>query len=133
MISTKRATANGKNFLNILFRNAEHGRSHLAGRESVVGRRLDMNEKHYLTIFVGLLIFICHFLFTVFGDRGLVDLSNKRAVRDLLRIENRRVYYQNLQLRRIIIRLRDDDDYIEWVARAELKMVRKGEIILVKP
>ncbi len=92
-----------------------------------------MNEKHYLIISLCLIVFVGISLFAIFGDKGFVDLAREKAFRDRIVADNQRIKKQNLQLKRLIKRLRDDDEYIEWIARTELKMVRRDEIILVKP
>ncbi len=92
-----------------------------------------MSERHCLVIAVGLIAFLGISLFAIFGDKGYVELAHRKAVRDRILIENQRIEKQNLHLRRLIKRLRDDDRYIEWVARTELNMVRRDEIILMKP
>lgn len=89
-----------------------------------------MNTK--LTVFFSLaiLVLFAMLLFIVFSDRGLADLYHLKSERDRLLIENERLTRANLELARTIERLNNDPAYIESVARKELGMIRKEEIIL---
>jgi len=69
-------------------------------------------------------------LFIMFSDNGLSDLFRLRGERDRLVQENIRLKRENLTLYRTIDRLKNDPAYIESIARRELGMIRKGEVIL---
>jgi cell division protein FtsB len=69
-------------------------------------------------------------LFIMFSDNGLSDLFKFRSERDRLIQENMRLKRENLTLYRTIDRLKNDPAYIESIARRELGMIRKGEVIL---
>jgi cell division protein FtsB len=84
----------------------------------------------------GILFFCCvvclfaMLFYIIFSDRGLVDLFSLKSERDRLMQENERLKQENLSLFRTIERLRTDPDYIESVARKELGMIKKDEVIL---
>lgn len=68
-------------------------------------------------------------LLITFGNRGLVDnyLMGKRL--NQLSTDNNRLAEQNRELEKKIILLRSDPAYIESIARNELGMVRKGDVV----
>jgi cell division protein FtsB len=69
-------------------------------------------------------------LYITFSDRGLADLFHLKSERNRLIQENERLKQENLSLFRTIERLRSDPDYIESIARKELGMIKKDEVIL---
>ena len=69
-------------------------------------------------------------LVIVFGDRGLVEVGRLKGERDSLLRDNRDLKQQNLSLRREIDRLKTDPAYIEHVARQELGMIGRDEVIV---
>lgn len=69
-------------------------------------------------------------LFSLFGDRGLSDFFVLKSERDRLQHENIQLKQENDTLYRTIERLRNDPQYIESVARKELGMIKKDEVIL---
>ena len=69
-------------------------------------------------------------LFIMFSDSGLADLFKKKSEMDRLLQENARLKQENLILYRTIERLKNDPEYIESIARKELGMIRKDEVIL---
>jgi len=69
-------------------------------------------------------------LVIVFGDRGLVAVNRLRGERDRLRMDNRDLKEKNFALQREIERLKTDPAYIEHIARQELGMIGRDEVIL---
>lgn len=72
-------------------------------------------------------------LLIVIGDNGLMELSRLRAKQDTLAKQNETLAGENLDLYRTIDRLKHDLVYIENVARNELGMVGKNDLILILP
>lgn len=68
-------------------------------------------------------------LFIVIGENGLADLNVLKRERDSLLKDNAELTRENLSLCREIERLKYDPKYIENVARRELGMIGKDEII----
>lgn len=68
-------------------------------------------------------------LLITFGNRGLIDnyLMNKKLVQ--LKLVNNGVALENNELKKKIVLLRSDLGYIESLARNELGMVKKGDIV----
>ena len=66
----------------------------------------------------------------VFGDNGLLDLQRLRHEKARLEVQNRQITQKNLSLYEEINRLKDDPRYIENVARQELGLIGKEEVIL---
>lgn len=85
-------------------------------------------EKILLCMVVLLLMFTA--LFILYSDNGLFDFQLLETEKKQLVKENQRLEHQNLMLYREIDRLKTDLKYIENVARQELGMVGKDEVIL---
>ena len=83
-----------------------------------------MKLGRYLVVFLFLMT-----LLITFGNRGLVDnyLMSKRLVE--LKLLNNGVTAENNELKKKIVLLRSDLVYVESLARNELGMVKKGDIV----
>ena len=86
-----------------------------------------MKVGRYLIVFIllmGVLI--------TFGDRGLID--NYRMNEKLMALKkiNHGTILENIALRKNITFLREDPSYIEMMARNELGMVKKGDLVYRK-
>jgi cell division protein FtsB len=68
-------------------------------------------------------------LLITFGNRGVVDnyLMSKRLAK--LKSQNTGITIENNELKKKITLLRNDINYIEMIARDELGMVKKGDVI----
>lgn len=76
------------------------------------------------------LVIVVIFLFiTVFGNRGLRDNYFLRQRLAAVKQTNEELAVQNGKLARTVELLKKDPVYIEKVARDELGMVKKGDII----
>jgi len=67
--------------------------------------------------------------FTVFGTNGAVRLGQLRRGEEVLTDRAFALLQENEDLRQRILRLREDDHFLESVVRSRLGLVRKGEII----
>jgi cell division protein FtsB len=76
-----------------------------------------------------LLIILFVGFFIVFGNRGLMDNQRLKEKLSDLRAENSRFETVNDSLKREVVLLREDLRYIEVVARNELGMVKKGDLL----
>lgn len=83
-----------------------------------------MKVGRYLVVFLFLMA-----LLIAFGNRGLVDnyLMSKRFAQ--LKLANNGIMAENNELKKKIVLLRSDLGYIESLARNELGMVKKGDIV----
>jgi cell division protein FtsB len=68
-------------------------------------------------------------LFILFTDNGYFDLQSLKVEKERLTDRNRRLEHENVVLYREIDRLKNDLEYIESVARRELGMVKKEEMV----
>jgi len=77
-------------------------------------------------------LFIMALLIT-FGNRGIVDnyLMSKRLAQ--LKLQNNIMAAESNELKKKIILLRTNLVYIETIARNELGMVRKGDVVYRLP
>ncbi|HXG50574.1 MAG TPA: septum formation initiator family protein [candidate division Zixibacteria bacterium] len=66
---------------------------------------------------------------TVVGDRGVLHLLRLKGEKARLDEQNYRLQKENELLRQKIRRLRSDNFYLEKLAREELNLVRRGEVI----
>ena len=82
-----------------------------------------------ILVFVVLGLFSMLFLI-IGGENGLKDLSVLRNQRDSILEKKARIQKENIRLYREIDRLKNDPAYIESVARKELGMIGKNEVIL---
>ncbi|MFP4039181.1 MAG: FtsB family cell division protein [Desulfosudaceae bacterium] len=65
----------------------------------------------------------------LFGRNGYLDYLDLEDRLARIESENQAVAEENARLRRLVSRLKNDPDYIEHVARKELGMVGKDELI----
>jgi len=74
------------------------------------------------------ILFLMALLIT-FGNRGIVDnyLMSKRLAQ--LKFQNDIIAVESEELKRKILLLRSDLTYIESIARNELGMVKKGDVV----
>ena len=91
---------------------------------------MGMDNKQKILISFCILTLFSMLLFILFSDKGLSDLFKLKSERDRLMNQNVQLKKENDTLYRTIERLRNDPDYIESVARKELGMIKKDEVIL---
>ena len=83
-----------------------------------------MKIGRYLVVFIlmmGMLI--------IFGKRGLIDNYAMKERLMSLKKTNQEISIENKELMRKVTLLKNDLQYIEVVARNELGMVRKGDLV----
>jgi len=69
------------------------------------------------------------FLFIIFGENGYLHRNRMKEIIETLHLDNERLVEENLNFSRRIDRLKNDPAYVESIARRELGMVEKGEIV----
>jgi cell division protein FtsB len=74
-----------------------------------------------------LIVALC--LVTVVGEHGVLHLWRLRGEKERLDEQNYRLQKDNAVLRERVNRIRNDDRYLEKLAREELNLVRPGEVI----
>jgi len=89
-----------------------------------------MSDRQKILLFSVIMVLFSLLLFIMFSDNGLADLFKLKSEKDRLVQENIRLKRENLTMYRTIERLKNDPEYIESVARKELGMIKKGEVIL---
>jgi len=89
-----------------------------------------MSLKKKILLFLAILVLFNLLLVVIFSDNGLVDLIMLRKEKERSTEKNREVIRENLSLYREIERLKHDPEFIESVARKELGVVGKDEVIL---
>jgi cell division protein FtsB len=89
--------------------------------------RFHLSERWPLYVFGALISLLM--LVTIVGERGALHLWRLRGEKSHLDEQNYRLQRENEALRQRIGRLRNDDGYLEKLAREELNLVRPGEVI----
>ncbi len=88
-----------------------------------------MTKKHKILIGIGFVVVFSFLLLIFFGDNTLLELNRLKKDRNLLIKMNQELVRQNDLMYNEIERLKHDPKYIENVARQELGMIGKNEII----
>ena len=88
-----------------------------------------MTSRQNLLLSAAILILFGMMSLIIYGDKGMADLKLLRQGRDELRQTNADLVQENLMLYRSIERLKKDPVFIENVARHELGVIKKNEII----
>jgi cell division protein FtsB len=89
-----------------------------------------MTRKQRIFIAVSVFLLFSLLFFIIFSEHGLVDLNILKKERDQLTEKNELLSQENLSLSAEIDRLQNDPKYIENIARQELGMVGRDELIL---
>jgi cell division protein FtsB len=88
---------------------------------------LSLPQRWPLYLLASLIVLLS--LVTIVGERGALHLWRLRGERSRLDEQNYRLQKENEALRHRIYRIRNDDDYLEKLAREELNLVRPGEVV----
>ncbi|MEE8423450.1 MAG: septum formation initiator family protein [Thermodesulfobacteriota bacterium] len=86
-------------------------------------------EKNSKYIIILLVFTVIVTLSTLFGERGLLHLYDLSKKRNSIINDNNALKETNRDLKKKIELLKNDNHYIEKVARKELGMVGRGEIV----
>lgn len=89
-----------------------------------------MGTKQNIFIAFAILLLFSMILFMIFGDYGLADLHIIKQERDSVIEKNEAIDQENLSMYREVYRLEHDLKYVEKVARDELGMIGKDEVII---
>lgn len=89
-----------------------------------------MTSRQKILLSFALIVIFSMLLLIVFGDNGISDLRLLQTKRDRLIEKNEILARENVQLYHQIERLKNDPDYIESIARRELGMIGKDDVIL---
>jgi cell division protein FtsB len=88
-----------------------------------------VNTKQKVILSFSILALFLLLLQIIFGDKGFIDLNNLKKESNCLMEKNEGISQKNLSLYREIERLENDPEFIESVARHELGMIGKDEVI----
>ncbi|MBC2716181.1 MAG: septum formation initiator family protein [Desulfobacteraceae bacterium] len=85
----------------------------------------------HLTIafFFVVLVLVSFFVSIIMGDNGFRDLNAMKQELNALKAKNENLQQKNIEMHRKIKRLKEDPEFIENIARQELKMIGKDEIV----
>jgi len=80
--------------------------------------------------FIPLLVFVVITAWlTIFGNRGLIRVYKLSKERDSINVYNGKLKAENDALGEEIQRLKADNKYIEMIARKEMGMIGKNEMV----
>lgn len=83
--------------------------------------------RKYLLIAAALLTFVL--AFSLFGKTGLINLYKAEKKNSEIRAKLSKLEAENRELREEIEKLKSDPEYLERVAREDLGMVKKDELV----
>jgi len=86
-----------------------------------------ISQRHLLYFLGGLILLLA--VVTVVSERGAIHLWRLRGEKSRIDEQNYRLQKENEALRQRVSRIRDDNHYLEKLAREELNLVRPDEII----
>lgn len=86
-------------------------------------------RKRWPFLVVGGLVLLA-FLYSLFGEVGIISTLDLRTKQKGLIAENSRLRKENEQLRGEVEKLRSNPSYIEEIARRELGLMGKKEIVI---
>ena len=89
-----------------------------------------MTRKSNILLSIAVLLLLSLFFFIIVSEHGLADLRFIKKERDRLVEDSKRLSRENQTIGIEIDRLKHDPAYIESIARQELGMIGKDEIIL---
>ena len=89
--------------------------------------RFSIPQRWLIYLFSALIVLLA--LITVVGERGVLYLSRLRGEKNRLDEQNFHLQKENEALRQRVYRIRNDNAYLEKLAREELSLVRPGEIV----
>ncbi len=89
-----------------------------------------MSTRQKILVTLALLVLVNFFLVIVFGEKGVVDLASLQRDRKEAVAHNDSLVKKNISLYHKIERLKHDPIYVERVARRQLGVVGKNELIL---
>jgi cell division protein FtsB len=87
-------------------------------------------SKQNILLALVIIVLFSLLIFTIFGENGLSDLYRIKTERDILLKKNDKLIRENLSLYREIERLKNDPEYVENVARNELGVIGKDEVVI---
>lgn len=89
-----------------------------------------MTKRQKILLYLATMAIISLFFLIILGDNGLIDLNILKKQRNNLIEENQKIQQKISSLSTEIDRAKSDPAYIEAVARQELGMIGKDEVIL---
>ena len=88
-----------------------------------------MSIKQNICLIIIIPAMLSMLIFIFFGSNGLMDMNRLKGKRNLITEKNTKLTKKNISLYRKIERLKHDIGYIENVARQELGLVEKSEVV----
>ena len=87
-------------------------------------------NQNRVMLILGVFLFFCFAVITIWGKDGLVRLMELRQIRDQIAADNRDILFQNFEHSLEIEKLKTEE-YVEHIARKDLGMIRQDEMIYI--
>jgi cell division protein FtsB len=88
----------------------------------------EKKRRYTYLIVLGFMIFLIAY-YTIFGERGILRMRKLGRNLESIRASTQNLKEENEGLKSEIRLLQEDEDYIEKIAREELGLARKDEIV----
>lgn len=83
----------------------------------------------YISLLLGILVWV----YALLSPRGLPELLKLKILYGALQEDTRGLQEELEALKEEVYRLKADPLYLEYIARSQLGMVKKGEILFILP
>ncbi len=90
----------------------------------------EVRGKRFFLLAIGVVLTII-IVFTIVGDKGLVDVIRLKNEKERIVLKKNALEEENRELLHRIELLKKDTRYIEEVARRELGMIGKNEVLYI--
>lgn len=85
----------------------------------------------YITITIALMVIVCTFFLIIVGEKGISDLKRAQNEKESIMNANAALKRKNSDILLEIERLKNDPKYVEVIARHELGLIGKNEIVII--
>ena len=89
----------------------------------------EIKRKGVSILLIVLILLVWYFI--LFGEKGVVKIIQLRRERDRIIADVSRIQEENTRLQEEIRRLREDSRYLESVARRDLGLIKKNELLFI--
>ncbi len=86
---------------------------------------------HYITITIALMVIVFTFFLIIVGEKGISDLKRSQNEKESMVQANAALKRKNADILHEIERLKNDPWYVEVIARHELGLIGKNEIVII--
>lgn len=85
----------------------------------------------FIAMTIALMVIVCTFFLIFVGEKGISDLKRSQNEKESMMNANAALKRKNSDTRHEIERLKNDPKYVEVIARHELGLIGKNEIVII--